>query len=280
MKTKINSLLAVLFIGLLTIGSTTYAQKGVELRYNLSEGDTYKFVTEIDQDISFDAAGTTMTLDMAMTFDMTSVVKSIDGNKINKEITFDAIKMNQKIFGMELNYDSGDPETWTGMGEKIAVEMNKLIGKNAQLLMDDKGNVEEMDLGEITDNDDLTNNLTSGNTYAVYPDGKVRVGESWEKDVNPLKESDMNVFMKYTLLKVNRKEAVIGLEGILKGNVIDGEEVNLEGSTVGEMTIDVKTGMLITSTMDIELAIDLEQQGMKVPANIMSTTVTTAEKIN
>jgi len=86
--------------------------------------------------------------------------------------------------------------------------------------------------------------------------------------------------MKYTLLKVNRKEALIGLEGILKGNVIDGKEINLEGTTVGEMTINVKTGMLITSTMDIELAVDLEQQGMKVPANIMSTTVTTAEKIN
>jgi len=66
----------------------------------------------------------------------------------------------------------------------------------------------------------------------------------------------------------------------LKGNVIDGKEINLEGTTVGEMTINVKTGMLITSTMDIELAVDLEQQGMKVPANIMSTTVTTAEKIN
>lgn len=279
MKSK-NSLLISTIVGLFFLSASLNAQKSIELGYNVSKGDTYIFVTNLDQDISFDAGGATMTLEQEMTFDMTSVVTGAESSKIEKEVTFDAIKMTQSIFGMTLTYDSGDPETWTGMGEKIAAEMNKLIGKTASLVMDEKGNIIEMDMGEITDNDDLSNNLTSGNTYAVYPEGKVKVGDSWEKDIDPLEDSDMNVKMKYTLLKFNKKEAIIKLEGVLSGKEIQGENINLEGTTMGEMTVNAKTGMLITSTMDIELALDLEQQGMKVPANIMSTTVTTATKVN
>lgn len=279
MKSK-NSLLISTIVGLFFLSASLNAQKSIELGYNVSKGDTYKFVTNLDQDISFDAGGATMTLEQEMTFDMTSVVTGAESSKIEKEVTFDAIKMTQSVFGMTLTYDSGDPETWTGMGEKIAAEMNKLIGKTASLVMDEKGNIIEMDMGEITDNDDLSNNLTSGNTYAVYPEGKVKVGDSWEKDIDPLEDSDMNVKMKYTLLKFNKKEAIIKLEGVLSGKEIQGENINLEGTTMGEMTVNAKTGMLITSTMDIELALDLEQQGMKVPANIMSTTVTTATKVN
>ncbi len=280
MKSKTISVLVTLVSFLLISNISLVAQKSVELKYNLETGDKYEFVSDLNQDISFEAGGTTMTLEQVMTFKMTSVVDGIEDNIIDKSILFDAIKMNQKIFGMEISYDSDDSTTWTGMTAEVAKEMNKIIGKTAKIAMDNKGNIQEMDISELTDNDELTNNLTSGNTYAVYPEGKVSIGDSWETDINPLKDNDMKVHMKYTLLKANRKHAVIGLEGNLSGNEIQGEQINLEGATVGEMTVDVKTGMLITSTLDIELALDIEQRGVKIPANIVSTTTTTATKIN
>lgn len=280
MKTRISSLFIAFFIVFSLSNTNAFAQKKVELQYNLNVGDTYKFISDISQDVSFEASGSTMTLEQVMTFKMTSKVKSIDGNVIDKEITFDAIKMNQKIFGMEINYDSEDSATWTGMGKEIANQMNTLVGKAVEIIMDNKGNIQQLDLGEIMDNDDLSNSLTSGNTYAVYPEGSIKVGDSWESDVNPLKDDDMNVHMKYTLLKANRKQAVIGLEGALSGNEIQGELVNLSGTTVGEMTVDIKTGMLITSKLDVDLSLEMEQNGTKFPADITSTTVTTAVKVN
>lgn len=279
MKIKtISGLLMIVSIILLT-NANVIAQKSVELKYNLAVGDTYKFVSDLNQDISFDAGGTTMTLEQVMTFEMTSVVDAIEDEIINKDVTFDAIRMNQKIFGMEINYDSGDSSTWEGMTAEVAKEMNKIIGKTAEIAMDNRGNIQEMNISELTDNDELTNNLTSGNTYAVFPEGKVKVGDSWETDINPLKDNDMRVHMKYTLLKANRKQAIIGLEGKLSGNEVNGEQINLTGTTVGEMTVNVKTGMLITSTLDIELELDIEQQGVKIPASIISTTTTTATKV-
>ncbi len=276
MKTIIKS--AILLIAMIAIVTNVSAQKKIELKYNLNVDDQYEFVTELEQEVSFDANGQTMTLDQVMLFNMVSQVKDVADNSITQEIVFNRIKMNQQIFGMELNYDSDDESTWTGMGEKIAEEMNKIINQPIKYVMDEKGNVTELDLSAISDNDELSNNLTSGNTYAVYPEGKIKVGESWETDIEPLKDSDMRVHMKYTLLKASKKQAVIGLEGTLKANKINSENMNLEGTTVGEMTVDAKTGMLITSKVDLELAVDLEQQGMSIPADILSTSVTNCTK--
>ena len=276
MKTIIRS--AIVLTALIFSISAVNAQKSVSLKYKLNAGDQYDFVTELDQEVSFDANGQTMTLDQDMIFNMVSNVTSTDNDEIAQEIKFEKVVMTQAIFGMELHYNSADSATWTGMGAQIAEEMNKLINKPISYVMDDRGNIKELDISSISENDDLSNNLTSGNTYAVYPEGKIKVGESWETDIEPLKDSDMTVHMKYTLLKASKKQATLGLEGTLKANEINSENMELNGTTVGEMVVDAKTGMLISSKMDIELAVELEQQGMKIPASILSTTVTTCVK--
>jgi hypothetical protein len=186
--------------------------------------------------------------------------------------------MNQQIFGMELNYNSEDESTWTGMGAQIADQFNKIIGVSINFGMDNKGNIVEIDLSELKGVDDLTNNLTSGSNFALYPKGDIKVGETWERNIKPLKDSEMRVFMKYTLLKITKKQVIISLDGTLSGNVVDGTEVKLDGTTGGELIVDRNTGMLVNSTMDIDLTIEIEQQGMKIPANIVSTSATTVVK--
>jgi uncharacterized protein DUF6263 len=267
--------------GLLFFVLGSFAQRSITLEYDLSPNDIYEFVSDIDQDITFEAMGNTTTLEQVMTFKMKSVVKKIEGEEIHNEIAFDRIKMNQKIFGMEINYDSDDSSTFnSGMGSQIAAEMNKIVGKPVDFVMDKKGSIKKLDLSNITDNSDLANSLTSGNTYAVYPKDKVKVGDSWESDLEPLEGSEMKVHINYTLLKISRKQVVIGVEGILAGNEIQGEEINLNGTTVGEMIVDRSTGMLITSTIDMEIAVDIEQGGVKIPATILTTSVTNAKKLN
>jgi hypothetical protein len=254
------------------------AQKAVELTYNLNVGDKYEFNTELNQDISFDANGQTMTLEQVMSFQMGTQVISIADGLITQDLKFDKVSMNQQIFGMELNYNSEDESTWTGMGAQIADQFNKIIGVSINFGMDNKGNIVEIDLSELKGVDDLTNNLTSGSNFALYPKGDIKVGETWERNIKPLKDSEMRVFMKYTLLKITKKQVIISLDGTLSGNVVDGTEVKLDGTTGGELIVDRNTGMLVNSTMDIDLTIEIEQQGMKIPANIVSTSATTVVK--
>ena len=281
MKSKNQITFSIVIGMLLFFMSSAVAQKSIQLQYNLSVGDSYIFVSDIDQDVSFEAMGSTMTLNQDMSFQMTSTVKKIEGDEIIKEFTFDKISMIQKIMGMEIVYDSEDSSTWkSGMGAEVASEMNKVIGKSSEIVMDNKGNIIDINISSVTDNSELTNNLTSGSTYAVYPDGKIKIGDSWENDIVPLKDSEMKVHVKYTLLKTTRKQAVIGIEGVLTGNEIQGVEMQLSGTTVGEMTVDRATGMLISSTIDLEMAMEMEKDGMKIPTDIMTTSVTSAKKVN
>ncbi|HJN06543.1 MAG TPA: DUF6263 family protein [Bacteroidales bacterium] len=281
MKTKIRiSLWTLIGLFLFSI-SGVFAQKSVELQYNLNKGDKYLFITDIDMDMTFDARGTTTTMNSVMGIQMTSLINNIDGKEITQEITIDRIKMNQQIFGMELNYDSGDSSTFTsGMGAQIGEQMNKIIGATVMIIMDNHGNYKEVDFGSITDNSDLIDNFGSGNSYAVYPEKKVKVGDSWETDIKPLEKSEMKVHVVYTLLKMTRKQAVIGVEGVLSGNEVEGQEINLSGTTTGEMIVDRKTGMLIQSTIDTEIALDLERGDVKIPATMMSTSETNVKKAN
>ena len=276
MKSIISPMTIVIVI-MFTI-TIANAQKAVELTYNLNVGDKYEFNTELNQDISFDANGQTMTLEQVMSFQMGTQVISIADGLITQDLKFDKVSMNQQIFGMELNYNSEDESTWTGMGAQIADQFNKIIGVSINFGMDNKGNIVEIDLSELKGVDDLTNNLTSGSNFALYPKGDIKVGETWERNIKPLKDSEMRVFMKYTLLKITKKQVIISLDGTLSGNVVDGTEVKLDGTTGGELIVDRNTGMLVNSTMDIDLTIEIEQQGMKIPANIVSTSATTVVK--
>ncbi len=279
MKLKIK--ISILLLGLFLVNiSSVVAQKSVQLRYNLNEGDHYIFVSDIGQEISFDAMGATTTLEQVMMFEMSSLVTKIEGDNISEDYVFERIKMDQKIFGMEIKYDSDDSSTFTGMGAQIAEQMNKIIGAQIEIVKDNRGNLIDMDLSGFTENSDLMNNLSSGNSHAVYPEDKVKVGDTWETDINPMEDSEMRVHVVYTLLKISRKHVELGVVGTVSANEIEGKEITLSGSTAGTMIVDKKTGMLISSTIDLDMAMNLDQAGVTIPATIMGTTETKVRKVD
>ena len=258
---------------------TISAQKKVELKYNLTTGDQYTYNIETDQDISFDANGQTMVMNSKIGFEMTGTINDNASDNIVVKTIIERVTMTQSIFGMEIKYDSKDPSSAQNpMAAKIAEAFSDLIGSSYTMTMDNKGNVKEIDMKELTDNDDLAQNLSSGSNYAIYPEGKVAVGDTWEKDIEPLKTSDMKYHLKYTVLKIGKKETTLGVEGKITANSIDDEEVNMKGTQTGEMIVDTQTGWLIKSTIDQELTLDIEQAGQKFPATISGTTTSTSMK--
>ena len=142
------------------------------------------------------------------------------------------------------------------------------------------GNIIDVDLSGFTENSDLMNNLSSGNSHAVYPEGKVKVGDTWETDINPMEDSEMKVHMVYTLLKISRKHAELGVVGTISANEIEGKDITLDGNTAGTMIVDRKTGMLISSTIDLDMTMNLDQAGVLIPATIMGTTETKVRKVD
>ena len=266
-------LLPALFVNL-------YAQKSIELKYNVSGGDLYKTVMHMDQDIVFDANGQTMALDQIIDFKMTTEVTDNTEDEFTTKSTVDAVKMTQSIFGMQITYDSEDSTTLQNpMVAKIAEAMGGMIGASYTMVMDHKGHVKEIDASAFSQNDDIANNISSGSGYAIYKEGKVKVGDSWDGDVTPLKNSDMKVNMTYTVLKISGKEVTLGINGTIKANNMEDQELNLDGTMSGEMIVSSHTGWLIKSVIDQEIKLDIEQNGQTMPATITGTITTTSEKV-
>jgi hypothetical protein len=275
MKKIIATVVIVLIPGLLL---NVFAQKSVELKYDVNAGDKYEYKLEIDQDIVFDAGGQTMALDQLMNFRMTSSINEKIGDEYKISTVIDAIKMTQSIFGMQVTYDSEDPNSMQNpMSAKIGQEMNKIIGSDYTMTMDERGHVTEVDASNLS-SDEVINNISSGSNFAIYKEGTVSVGDSWEGDVEPIENSDMKVQMTYTLLKVSGKEATLGLKGSISSNKIEDQEMKMDGTMIGEMRVDVNTGWLIESVLNQEIELDIEQNGQTFPATITGTVTTTSEK--
>jgi len=274
---KMNLALAVLF---LFSSLTVLSQKSVDLKYHVSTGDQYDYLISTDQDVTFDANGQTMALNQTVEFKILSTIEDVTRDSIEIESKIKKIKMVQSMFGMQLVYDSDDPATAQNpMIAKIAETMGAMIDKSYSVVMDKRGNMLKVNLKELVDNDNIANNLSSGMQFGTYPDHKIKVGESWEKEITPLKTSDMKVVMKYTLLKISGKKATLGIDGTITANSMEGMDMKMDGTQKGEMTVDTETGWLIESKIDQEIKMDIEQNGIKVPATISGTTTTVSTKV-
>ncbi len=281
MKSKWNVLLLLLAVNLMAFTNSAVAQKSIELKYQLKQGEQFTNVSNIEQTIQFEAMGQKVTLDQEMSFYLESVIDSVKNEQITQRTTFKRIVMDQRIFGMEIKYDSEDSSTFNSpMGTEFATQMNKLINASVISLMDERGHVIDMDMSALGNAGEMSSTLNTGNNYAVYPDHKIKVGESWEEELEPMETSNMAVKVKYTLKKATRKEAVLEVDGVLSAN-IDNPEAGgeLDGTMTGEMTIDRKTGMVKVSSLQLDMTMDVEQNGMKFPATATSFVDTKIEKV-
>ncbi len=281
MKTKLNLLLVFSILILSGSFNGVVAQKSIELKYNLKVNDQFSVVSQIEQTIQFDANGQKIALDQDMTFYTTSHIDSVKNDLITQRTTFNRIVMNQQIFGMEINYDSDDSTTFNSpMGPEFAEQMNKLINASVISVMNDRGQIKDVDLSALGDAGETPSSVTTGNNYAVYPDHKVKVGESWESELETTEEAEMVIKMVYTLKKATRKEALLDMKGDLSANITNPDAPgNLSGTITGTMTVDSKTGMVKVSSIQMDMTLDIEQNGSKFPATISSFVDTKIEKV-
>ncbi|NOY51209.1 MAG: hypothetical protein GXO88_11705 [Chlorobi bacterium] len=252
--------------------ATSFAQKKVMLSYKLTQGKSYKTLINIDQDIDFEANGQSMSLSQLMSIKTTVTIDKASATGNTTKTTITAIRMEQSIFGMDIVYDSEEETSKSDpMSKQIAQTFKKLIGNSYSVVFDNKGNVKEYDLGDFGKNNDMANNLSSGSSYVVYPDYKVMVNDSWEADIKPMETSDMNYHTKYTVIKITRKVVTLGVSTTISANNLNGETAKVKGEISGKLLVNTKTGWTISSEMDMDMSMELEQNGTKFPATISGT---------
>ena len=262
------------------IPAQTHAQKKVLLKYNVKKGEKFISHQTANQDIDMEAQGQTMTMNQVITTDISTVISEVTPKEIKTTNQVEKMTMKQTMFGQTMNYDSSDPTTFaSGRSKQIGDALNEIIKKPYGITMDHLGNISAYDLSALLkDNNKISGNIKSGNNYVVFPDHKVKVGDSWEASIKPMKSDKMILHIKYTLKKLSGKKATIAIDGTISADSLADQSINLSGTQSGEVVVDTKTGWTMSSRMTQDIKMKVEKNGMEIPMNISSTINSTAEK--
>ena len=256
------------------------AQKKITLKYKLHQGETFTSTSNIDQDIEMHVQGQVMTLNQIITNTELTKIAAVNPNSIQTSNSIEAMTMKQTINGQEFYYDSSDPTTYaSGRGKQVGDALNKVIHKTYGITIDELGNITNFDLKNLlAGNNKLSSDMNAGNNFIIFPDHKVKTGDSWEADIKPMKGSNMKIHMKYTLKKIAGKKATLGLEGTITGNDDNETQMNISGTQSGEAIVDLHDGWTLETNLDQDVKMEVTQNGMTIPMNV-SSTITKKSKI-
>ncbi len=249
------------------------AQKKITLKYKLHQGETFMSTSNINQDIEMHVQGRVMTLNQIITNVLSTKITAVKPNSIQTTNSIDAMTMKQTVNGQEFYYDSSDPTTYaSGRGKQVGDALNKIIHKTYGITIDDLGNIINFDLKNLMgENNKISSNISSGNNFIIFPDHKIKTGDSWEANIKPMKGSNMKIHMKYTLKKIAGKKATLDLEGTITGNDDNAAQMNISGTQNGEAIVDIRNGWTLETNLDQEVKMEVTQNGMTIPMNVSST---------
>lgn len=265
---NLPSLFFVIIILLLT--TNVNSQKAYQLSYKLEKGQHFELEIKNNQNISMNMQGQTMVLQQQMIMNQQMTVSETDSvNNKDLELTYTSLWFKQNAMGMEVIWDSKNPDTTNPIATQIGQALGKIIGSPIHVIIDQYGN--PIKLTKQSDGGKGANlaGFESG-MMVVYSDKKVKEGDSWQTKLQPDPASDFIIESTYKLEEVKGKKAVIGFEGKITGTTIMGEKAVINGTVTGSSTIDIQTGWVLTASITQKLEMEMEQQGMKLPMQMSS----------
>ena len=241
-----NLLLALL----LGITMVSVAQEKVLLRLNYEKGDVYEMKMEMSQKMG---AGL-MSMNTKMT--MHQEIKAVSDNTYESDMKITNMVMNVSQGGQLMSYDSSKKEGELSPTDEV---MKAQMAPMMKVLITTKGN----NLGKVIEtkvepNIPNANNLTEQSSNVVYPEKAVSVGDTWSmnKDANGMKLNFV-----YKVNSITAKNVLLDISGNVEGVGT--------GNITGTMNIDKKTGVALTSK--IEMLMKVQGQDLTTSMNMSIT---------
>jgi hypothetical protein len=233
--------LLVLF---LVISSTiSLAQETILLRLNYTKGDVYKAKMTMSQEM-----GTVMSMGMNIDMDI-SVVDVKEDTNIT-EMKFTKMTMDMLQGGTAMSYDSSkSDDELDPMGLMLKGQMSPML----EAVLTAKGN----NLGEVIEvsaepsvpgMNDFANQST-----VVYPTEAVKVGSTWTYQK---KDKGMVLDFVYEVKAILKDKVEVGVTGTSSGMAT--------GDITGTMEIDKKSGVPLSSNIDMALSVQGQEMNSKV----------------
>lgn len=266
---KIKLVLLTIVLTILS-GHFTYAQKEIKLSYHLKKDQKFELEIKNNQTITMSMSGQSMVLKQNLTMVQNVLVGDIDADQNQTlELTYQNILFKQNAMGMEVIWDSENPDTTNPVNAQIGASLGKMIKKPIIIVIDEKGNPISLDKESLDNSQTSLTGFESG-MMVVYPDNKVAIGESWTTSLKPDPKSDFVIESTYTLDELKGNTAKISFNGTIKGSQLMGEKANIDGSITGKTEVDTRTGWVSKASVNQQLEMEMEQGGMQIPMKMNS----------
>jgi|GEM_PF-1302384 len=257
----------------------------VDLHLNLQAGDQYLYSVGMNQQIVQEVMGQSISIDQRMTTDYAYNVLSNDGKLIKIEVAYKRIQMNFDMPQNQIAYDSDLP----GTGNLSALD--GLIDKPFTVFMTPEGNVSKVEgysemISGLTLSDEIKGMLSDSSLVQsldmnIYAGRPVAMGESWNisktMDISPvLMTSDLT----YTLEGSSEDLAWINVNGGISAVSKEADyDLELSGKQEGTMETDIRTGMVSSGQIGMDIDAKLIAQGFEIPMTMKMEVTISGRKL-
>jgi len=250
----------------------------VSLRLKLAEGKTYNLKMTAQQKISQTIGGRKVDMDQTLGMGYSFAVTDVDAEgTISAKVTYDSVLFRQKGPTGTVEYDSAHPtETVNPMAKAFAAQ----LGQSFTLALTPEGRITKvegvdklfahvlrsMDIPAGPQRDALEKSPkqqfgdqamqdSMEQLTAIYPDGPVDVGDSWERKVTMAKGFPMQLENTWQLKSRKDGRATIDVKSKISSNAnadpISMGPVSLKydftGDQKGELVLDEATGWTVSA---------------------------------
>ena len=279
-----------LFLGALILSAVSVSAQNVSRKALLLKGQQFEQQNQINMNITQEMGGQTMEIKMESSFN--SLIDTKDETPAGYAVatTLKKVLMNMNAMGQEMTFDSDKKEDMDG---QMGAAYKDKIGKTKEFVVSKDGIITEVKTKDTKEEEStgMMSSMMSGaneqqkeganfQAFANIPAKGAKVGEAW---TDSTRDGDSHSLTTYTLKQVTGDEGTVSLTGDLtisreiqqQGTTM---QMQMSGTTSGEYTFDVKTGIIKTRKALTKTSGTVDVMGQSIPMTMETNVVSTVTK--
>ncbi len=275
-----------LTISLFLLAFTTLGfSQSHELALNLKNGETYEQLVSSQMQILQEISGQKIDIDMNIDGLMAYKVVGEDKDSYTLEVIYKSMGMKMVMQQMTMYFNSSDE----GKEDQFSKMLKAITNKPFEVVMAKNGKVKQVNNLEAIFNSSISQfdempaaqleqmksqlsqsygtDAFKGNiemVTAIFPDKKVKVGESWKVNTQLKSGFEAGINTTYTLVEKNKDfytisgEATIATKDTEEMTQMNGMPMrfDMDGKMLSKIKVDSETGWIIEATIDQNIAGD------------------------
>jgi hypothetical protein len=180
-----------------------------------------------------------------------------------------AISMDGVIGGRQMKFTAGTNDSVPNDVAMVLTPFFSLLNRKFTSSYDYRMNKVSERMARDSGSDSTENKIQF---FIRYPDSAIHVGDTWTRELDIKTNNKMNCSAKYTLTEVKDGKGTVTIEGPLSGQGESfGHDFKIDGALKGVFTVDLKTGIPLSTEITEDFTLDLSGQKIQMKDIIRHT---------